>query len=102
MERLFTISHADLLSTPSPFGNWKNPCPTIGEALAQLLEKPSPNYWKNPYPTYGEAIAQLLEKPSPNNWKNPTIGNSNRSKCPKIIIGLGKALVQQMSLLENE
>ena len=75
MERLFTISHADLLSTPSP------------------------NYWRNPRPTIGKTLAQLLEKPSPNYWKNPTIGNSNSWKCPKIFVGLGNALVQQMSLL---
>src|ERR671911_127106 len=80
MERLFTISHADLLSNPSP-NYWKNPCPTIGEALAQLLEKPLPNYWRSPRPTIGKTLAQLLEKPSPNYWKNP---------CPTI----GEALAQ--------
>jgi hypothetical protein len=94
MERLFTISHADLLSTPSPFGNWKNPCPTIGEALAQLLEKPSSNYWKNPCPTIGEALAQLLEKPSPNYWKNP---------CPTIgeALALGKTQLLATPTVEN-
>src|SRR5687768_5318332 len=74
---IFTISHADLLSTPSPFGNWKNPC---------LLEKPSPNYWKNPCPTFLKTLAQLLEKPSPNYWRSPrpTIGKTQLLATPTV------------------
>src|SRR5687768_4267672 len=76
---------AQLLEKPSP-NYWKNPRPTIGKTLDQLLEKPLPNYWRSPRPTIGKTLAQLLEKPSPNYWRSPrpTIGKTQLLATPTV------------------
>jgi len=44
----------------------------IGEALAQLLEKPLPNYWRSPRPTIGKT--QLLATPTVENAQKFLLG----------------------------
>ena len=44
----------------------------IGKTLAQLLEKPLPNYWKSPRPTIGKT--QLLATPTVENAQNFLLG----------------------------